>query len=87
MNIIYSYVDSRYFVQASAIKNSVAGLCGFGASLLGGVILDAVQANGNQVLGIPIYGQQLLSGISAVILIVAIIFASRVLGKRSIIAK
>ena len=87
MNIVYSYVDSRYFVEASAIKNSVAGLCGFGASLVGGVILDAVQKNGNQVLGVPLYGQQLLSAISALILIVGIIFVSRVLEKRAVIAK
>ncbi len=87
MNIIYSYVDSRYFVEASAIKNSVSGLCGFGASLLGGVILDAVQKNGNQIFGISLYGQQLLSAISALILLVGILFVSRVLEKRPIIAK
>ena len=86
-NIVYSYVEEEYFVEASAIKNSVAGLCGFGASVVGGLILDAVQANGNQVLGIPMYGQQLLSGISAVIYLVAIIFVSRVLEKHTIVAK
>ena len=86
-NIVYSYVEEEYFVEASAIKNSVAGLCGFGASVVGGLILDAVQANGNQVLGIPMYGQQLLSGISAVIYLVAIIFVSRVLEKHAIVAK
>ncbi|MBQ8717817.1 MAG: hypothetical protein IJY66_00950, partial [Clostridia bacterium] len=86
-NIIYSYVPEEYFVEASAIKNSVAGLCGFGASVLGGLILDAVQANGNQIFGISVYGQQLLSAISALIFVVAIIFVSRVLEKREIVAK
>ena len=86
-NIVYSYVDSQYFVEASAIKNSVAGLCGFGASLLGGVILRAVQANGNRVLGIPMHGQQLLSGISLLIVIVTIVFTARVMEKQKIIAK
>jgi hypothetical protein len=86
-NIVYSYVDEEYFVQASAIKNSIAGLFGFGASLLGGLILDAVQANGNQIFGIPVYGQQLLSAISAVILLVAIVFISRVMEKQKIVAK
>lgn len=86
-NIVYSYVDEEYFVQASAIKNSIAGLFGFGASLLGGLILDAVQANGNQIFGIPVYGQQLLSAISAVILLIAIVFISRVMEKQKIVAK
>lgn len=87
MNIIYSYVDRKYFVEASAIKNSVAGLCGFGASLVGGCILNAVQKNGNQVLGIPVYGQQLLSAISAIISLIGILFVSRVLERRNTIAK
>ena len=86
-NIVYSYVEEEYFVQASAIKNSIAGLCGFGASLLGGLILDAVQANGNQILGIPVHGQQLLSVISAAVLLVAIVFISRVMEKQKIVAK
>ncbi|MBQ7338865.1 MAG: MFS transporter [Clostridia bacterium] len=87
MNIVYSYVDSKYFVEASAIKNSISGLCGFGASILGGLILDAVQANGNQLFGMTMYGQQLLSAISALILIGAILFSKLVLEKKPIIAK
>ncbi|MBO5909250.1 MAG: hypothetical protein J6Q67_05670, partial [Clostridia bacterium] len=60
-NITYSYVDSRYFAEASAIKNSVAGIFGFGASLLGGLILDFVQKNQDvirETVGFAVYGQQ-----------------------------
>lgn len=87
MNITYSYVDSKYFVEASAIKNSIGGLCGFGASLLGGQILKAVQNNGNMLFGIPVYGQQVLSAISFLILIVGILFVKFVMEKQKIIAK
>lgn len=87
MNMVYSYVDSKYFVQASAIKYSVSGLCGFGASMLGSRILSAVQSSGNTFLGISLYGQQLLSAISLVIVIVAILFVKFVLEKQKIIAK
>lgn len=87
MNMVYSYVDSKYFVQASAIKYSVSGLCGFGASMLGSRILSAVQSSGNTFLGILLYGQQLLSAISLVIVIVAILFVKFVLEKQKIIAK
>ena len=73
-SVLYSYVDSRFFVQASAIKNSIGGVAGFLAALLGGRILGTVQANGNLVLGIPLYGQQLLSVISLVLIVVAVFY-------------
>lgn len=86
-NITYSYVDSSYFAEASAIKNSIGGLCGFGASLLGGVILDAVQNNQAAIadlVGFQIYGQQVLSAISFVMLIVTIIFTHFVVSKQRV---
>lgn len=87
MNITYSYVDSKYFVQASAIKNSIGGLCGFGASMLGSRILHAMQNNGNQLFGMTVYGQQVLSALSLVIVVTGIVFVKLVLEKRKIIAK
>ena len=82
MNITYNYVESDYFVQASAIKNSIGGICGFGASLLESRILTAVQNNGNTVFGIPMYGQQLLSALSVVLLIVCLLFTHFVISKQ-----
>ena len=67
-NISYSYVDSKYITQAMAIKNSIGGICGFGASILGGKILEMIQKNGNSIFGLHIYGQQVLGGISLFIL-------------------
>ena len=87
LNLTYSYVDRRYFVQASAIKTSISGILGFGASILGGIILNAVQSGGNKILGITVYGQQLLSLISLVIVVCAILFVKLVLGKQREIAK
>ena len=87
INLTYSYVDRRYFVQASAIKFSVSGLCGFGASMLGSRILDAVQKNGNTLFGMTVYGQQILSAISLAILLFGIIFVKNVMEKQKIIAK
>lgn len=87
MNMVYSYVDSKYFVQASAIKYSVSGICGFGASMLASRVLGAVQSNGNTMLGISLYGQQLLSAISLVLVIGTILFVHFVVEKQKIIAK
>lgn len=86
-NITYSYVDSKYIVQAMAIKNCIGGIFGFGASILGGKILDVVQANGNMVFGIYMYGQQLLSAISFVIIMVAIIFLRKVIEKQEVMVQ
>lgn len=86
-NIVYNFVDEKYFVQASAIKNSIGGVCGFLAALLAGVILEAVQGNGNMVFGVHIYGQQILSLISFVFAVLAIVFTHTVLEKQKIIAK
>lgn len=86
-NIVYSYVEPQYFVEASAIKNSIAGLCGFFASLFGGYLLNLLQRNGNMIFGIPAYGQQLLSAISLIVLIGTAIYVSRVVEKQPVIAK
>ncbi len=82
LNIVYSYVKTDYFVQASAIKSSIGGIIGFCSSLIGSRILSAVQANGNAVFGIPMYGQQLLSLISFTVMIGVILFVHFVVAKQ-----
>jgi MFS family permease len=81
LNICYSYVPKEYFVQASAIKNCVGGICGFVVSILAGMLLEHIQSNGNTFLGIPVYGQQVLSLISFVLLIGAVLFTKFVMEK------
>lgn len=83
-NVTYSYVDSEYFVQASAIKNSIGGICGFGASLLAGALLSYIQGNGNMIFGIEVYGQQVLALISLVLTVVAVLFTRFVIEKQKI---
>lgn len=83
-NITYSYVKKDYIVQAMAIKSSIAGILGFCASICGSRILSAVQNNNNTVFGIHIYGQQLLSAISVIIIITAVIFIKKVIEKQEI---
>ena len=84
-NIAYSYVKEEYFVPALAIKNSIGGLFGFGATLVGSKILEYVQANGNTFMGIPMYGQQLLSAISFVFAIILVLFVHFVIEKQKVI--
>jgi len=81
-SILYSYVDSKYFVQASAIKSSVGGLCHFGAALLAGQLLTYIQKNGNMLFGIHIYGQQVLATISILFMVAAIVITHFVVSKQ-----
>ncbi len=62
----------------------MGGLCGFGASLLGSALLTAIQNNGNQIFGLPVYGQQLMSLITAALLAVCILFNRKVVQKEKI---
>ena len=73
-NMTYSYVDSNYIAEAMALQNCVSGVIGFGCSLVAGKILNAVQGAGNVVFGIPVFGQQILSLISILIIVFCIIY-------------
>lgn len=83
-NISYSYVKSEYITQAMAFKSSLGGICGFIASLVGSKLLVFVQNNNNQVFGITMYGQQLLSAISFVLVVITILFMHFVVAKQDV---
>lgn len=83
-NMTYSYVESKYITQAMAIKNSIGGICGFAASVLAGKILGHIQENDNQIFGMRIYAQQLLSAVSFVLVVIAIIFIKKVIEKQKV---
>lgn len=83
-NITYNYVDSKYITQAMAVKNCIGGVCGFIASIAGGKVLDMIQSNGNILFGISIYGQQIMSAISFVITVSAVLFVHLVIEKQKV---
>ncbi len=83
-NIAYSYVPLHCITQAMAIKNSISGLCGFVASIVGGVVLAAIQNNGNMILGLQINAQQLLSAVSFVLTAIAALFIHFVIAKQKV---
>ena len=74
LNITYSYVPEKYFVQATVIKSSIAGVAGFLATLASGKLLSAVQRGGNSVAGVTVYSQQLQSAISLGIVAVTLVY-------------
>lgn len=72
--VIFDSVDEKYISQAVAFKGIISGVIGFIASLVASRILDAIQANGNTVLGVPFYGQQFLSFISFCLSLIAALY-------------
>lgn len=83
-NMTYSYVDTNYIAEAMALQNCVSGVCGFLCSLVAGKILDAVQANGNEMFGLPVLGQQILGLISALLCVACIIYMSCTIMKEKV---
>ena len=81
-NITYSYVKSEYIAQAMAIQNCISGVLGFCATLMGSYVLSHIQNNGNILFGIPVYGQQVLSAISLIIVLCCIVYDRVVVEKQ-----
>lgn len=81
-SILYNYVDSKYFVQASALKSSIGGLCNFGSALLASRLLQYVQGNGDQLFGLHVYGQQVLAILSILFTLSALAVAHFVVSKQ-----
>ncbi|MBR2328027.1 MAG: MFS transporter [Clostridia bacterium] len=82
VNITFDYVKEEEFVQATSIKSAIAGGVGFLTSILGGWIVDAVQASGNSFMGIEVRGQQILSAISCILSVMLVLFMIFVMKKQ-----
>ena len=59
-----------------AISLAIAGVCGFFATLAVSPLVTYIQKNGNTLLGIPMYAQQLLSVIACVATLITILYVS-----------
>ena len=70
-----------------AIQNCISGVLGFFASLTGSVILSYIQNNNNTLFGIHMYGQQVLSAISFLIILVAVAYDRMVVEKQDIMVQ
>ena len=85
--VIFSTYSNKTFCKsflltgALAIKNTVVGFIGFGATLLAKPLIDTVQANGNTFWGFNIHAQQILSAISVILIATAIIYLNTIVKK------
>ena len=81
-NMNYDYLDEAVFSEALGARNAISGVIGFLASLLGGVIVGAIQGAGNRLFGIPVYAQQVNSLIALVVVLALIVYMHTVIRRR-----
>jgi hypothetical protein len=79
--IVYNYVDPDYIEDAIAIKSCISGLCGFGAALVAGWLVDVVERANPVIFGVKIAPQQFLALVSLILVITAILFVELVIQK------
>ena len=82
INLIYEYVDKEKRVGALALKNSLAGLAGFFATLATSVLVEHIQKNGNTFLGINVYAQQVVSAIGLAVVLLTLPCLNKMIRKR-----
>jgi Na+/melibiose symporter-like transporter len=74
INLVFDNVPAEKRADSLAITQAAAGLTGFVMTLLASPVVSYIQGNGNVFLGIPVYAQQVLSAISALLVLIAIVF-------------
>ena len=80
-NLIFDAVREEDRADALALSQSLCGLAGFAATAVCSVLVGAVQAGGNMVLGLPLYAQQLMSVLAAILALLAAAYVHRTLIK------
>lgn len=74
LNLILEYVPRERVDYATALNQCIIGVAGFLSSLVASALLSAVQKNGNTVLGMHMYAQQLLSAVSAAMILGIVVY-------------
>ena len=74
INLVFDYVSMEHRADSLAITQSISGVAGFLTTLCISPLVTFIQNCGNTFFGMPIYAQQLVSIISFVVALTAIIF-------------
>ncbi len=80
-NLLLDYIKEEDRAASGGLQTSLGGIAGLLGSLIGGPILSYVQKNGNTLFGIPMYGQQFLSLLSALVCVGLFFYLWCVIGK------
>ena len=81
INIVYDYVEPEKRMNVISVKQTLYGLSGFGITLLVTPLVNYIQQNGNMLLGMNLYAQQVLSAISFVCVLLLIVYVNKIILK------
>lgn len=81
INLIYDYVAPEQRTAALSVRNTIYGVTGFLTVTAISPLLSHIQNAGNRFLGIPVYGQQVLSAIACLAIILTAFYIHAVVGK------
>lgn len=81
INLVYDLVPDSMRSNALAVTQAVAGTVGFLSALAVSPLVDYIQKSGNTLFGLPVYAQQVLSAITVVLTVVAILYIRFILLK------
>ena len=84
ISLIYEYSDPQYVTETIAISTAVPGVVGFLSSTAVSRLVGYIQANNNSFLGINVYAQQVLCFISAIIMIIELLYIRFAFKKRKL---
>ncbi|MBO5231464.1 MAG: MFS transporter [Clostridia bacterium] len=76
-NLVFDYSPHEIRADALAICQAAAGLTGFLTTLVASLFVTLIQNCGNQIFGITIYAQQILSVASLIIILLAIVYLKK----------
>lgn len=77
-NLIFDYMPPEKCADSLAVCQSLAGVTGFLSTLAASALVAHIQQNGNTFLSMHVYAQQVVSILSSVVCLGAVIYVSRV---------
>ena len=73
-NMVFYYVEPEHRADSLAVSQAFSGIVGFITTIVFSYVVTVVQASGNQVFGMTVYAQQILSAVAAIVTVIAILF-------------
>lgn len=87
LNLTFDYVKEENRSVAIGWKSAIGGVAGFLASCIESVFIEHIENNGNQIFGVTVYPQQILSLVSAAILVILALYLYKVVRNQKIVIK
>ena len=81
MNLVFDYVPMDKRADSFAITQAIAGLVGFFSTLCISPLVTLLQQHPINLLGLPIYAQQIITAIALIFTVLSIIYVRKVLMK------